>query len=351
MAIRDQANAIWIFFCMSMTAAAVPPNVEITRIGDGPIIHSGLHPSIGENIQGPSVIRVPDWIEDPLGKFYLYFADHKGRYIRLAYANEMTGPWQIHTPGSLQIEDSHFLTSAPKLTAEREAEIRQAAEARGVRLLHDVIQEVITPHIASPDVHVDHVNQRIVMYFHGLEGVGHQVSRVAVSKNGIAFEAQPEQLGRTYMRIFDWQGDTYALAMPGQLYRAEGKLALGSFEPGPLLFNKNMRHNAVLVSGDQLLVFWTQVGDAPEHIKLSTIALRGDWQQWLESEPVEVLRPELSWEGADAPVEPSVRSSAYGLVNQLRDPAIFVDDGETYLLYAIGGEAGIALAEVVIRQP
>ena len=94
MTIREQVNAIWIFFCMSMTAAAVPPDVEITRIGDGPIIHSGLHPSIGENIQGPSVIRVPDWIEDPLGKYYLYFADHKGRYIRLAYANEMTGPWQ-----------------------------------------------------------------------------------------------------------------------------------------------------------------------------------------------------------------------------------------------------------------
>ena len=25
--------------------------------------------------------RVPDWIEGRLGNYYLYFADHKGRYI------------------------------------------------------------------------------------------------------------------------------------------------------------------------------------------------------------------------------------------------------------------------------
>ena len=40
------------------------------------------------------------------------------------------------------------------------------------------------------------------MYFHGLEDVGTQVSRVATSRNGIEFEAQPEILGPSYMRIF-----------------------------------------------------------------------------------------------------------------------------------------------------
>jgi hypothetical protein len=67
---------------------------------------------------------------------------------------------------------------------------------------------------------------------------------------------------------------------------------------------------------------------------------------WRESPPAEVLRPELAWEGADAPLVPSVRSTAYGHVNQLRDPAIFEENGRIYLLYAIAGEAGIALAEV-----
>ena len=42
-------------------------SVRVTRLGDGPIIGPALHPSIGVNIQGPSLIRVPDWIEDRLG--------------------------------------------------------------------------------------------------------------------------------------------------------------------------------------------------------------------------------------------------------------------------------------------
>lgn len=62
--------------------------------------------------------------------------------------------------------------------------------------------------------------------------------------------------------------------------------------------------------------------------------------------PVEVLRPERSWEGADAPLVPSVRSTAYGHVNQLGDPAIFEEHRRFYLLYAVAGENGIAIAEL-----
>ena len=86
----------------------------------------------------------------------------------------------------------------------------------------------------------------------------------------------------------------------------------------------------------------------PERILLSHVDLSGDWCSWRESEPVEVLRPELPWEGADAPLVPSVRSTAYGHVNQLRDPAILEDEGRIYLFYAVAGESGIALAEVLI---
>jgi hypothetical protein len=98
----------------------------------------------------------------------------------------------------------------------------------------------------------------------------------------------------------------------------------------------------------ELWVFWTQVGEAPERILLSRIDLTGDWHSWKESTPIEILRPERSWEGADAPLVPSVRSTAYGQVNQLRDPAIFEEDGRVYLLYAVAGESGIAIAEILI---
>ena len=136
------------------------------------------------------------------------------------------------------------------------------------------------------------------------------------------------------------------MSMPGQFYRSRDPL--GGFEEGPLLFNPDMRHAALLKRGDTLLVFWTEVGEAPERIKLSRIDLAGDWMSWRETPGVEVLRPERDWEGADAPLEPSMRSTAYGHVNQLRDPAVFEDaaSGRVFLLYAVAGESGIAIAEV-----
>ena len=93
-------------------------------------------------------------------------------------------------------------------------------------------------------------------------------------------------------------------------------------------------------------MFWTRVGDAPETILLSTIELSPDWTQWELAGEQEVLRPQRNWEGADAPIEPSVRSTAYGHVNQLRDPALYAEDGVLYLLYAVAGESGIAIARV-----
>ena len=96
-------------------------------------------------------------------------------------------------------------------------------------------------------------------------------------------------------------------------------------------------------------MFWTRVGDIPELILLSTISLSVGWQAWKETEAIEVLRPERQWEGADAPLEPSVRSTAYGHVNQLRDPAVFVEDDHVYLLYSVAGESGIAIAEVELE--
>ena len=328
-------------------ASTVDGQVRVERLGDGPIIGPELDPSIGENIQGPSLIRVPDWVEDRLGDYYLYFADHKGLYIRLAYADDLEGPWRVHVPGSLQIADSHFLTEPPEVTPE---ELERLRESRGVlggaAISHDLLTEVATPHIASPDVHVDEANRRIVMYFHGLDGVSRQVSRVATSSDGIDFQALPERLGRTYMRVFPYDGYTYSMAMPGQFYRSRDPL--GGFQEGPRLFNPRMRHSALLRRGDTLYVFWTEVGEVPEHIKLSTIGLSGDWMGWQEAAAVEVLRPEHDWEGADAPLEPSVRSTAYGKVNQLRDPAIFEESGRVFLLYAVAGESGIALAEVFL---
>ena len=325
--------------------------VRVERLLEAPIITPATHPSIGANIQGPSLVRVPEWVENPLGSYYLYFADHKGSYIRLAYADDLLGPWRIHVPGSLQIKNTHFPAEPPpippgaleKAAAER-ASSKGGAKGGNDKLPHSLAKELTAPHIASPDVHVDHQNKRIVMYFHGLDGFSAQLSRVATSRDGIHFQGLPEKLGRTYFRVLQHSGVTYALAMPGRLYRS--KDGLTKFEEGPLLFNPKMRHSALLKRGDLLYVFWTQVGDVPERILLSTIDLSVPWEQWSETAGVEVLRPDREWEDAKEPLKPSIRSVAYGPVNQLRDPAIYGEDGRVFLLYAVAGESGIAIAEV-----
>jgi hypothetical protein len=320
--------------------------MRVTRLGDGPIIGPDTHPSIGDNVQGPSLIEVPDWIGDRLGRYYLYFADHKGGYIRLAYADDLLGPWSVHPPGTLQLGQSGFLTEPPEATDEQieqlvELCVAVLGEGHG---RDQMIQDATIPHIASPDVHVDHTHRRIIMYFHGLDALGWQVTRAATSADGRAFQAHPEVLGRPYLRAFEHDDMTYALTMPGVFLRSADGLT--GFEEGPTLFERVMRHTAVVVRGDLLHVFWTRVGDAPEAILWSTIELTDDWHDWTATDGVVVLRPEYPWEGADAPVEPSQRSVAHGTVNQLRDPALFDDDGRTLLLYAVAGESGIAIAEV-----
>ena len=311
---------------------------------DAPIIDASTHPSIGENIQGPSLIAVPSWIPDRLGNYYLYFADHKGRYIRLAYADELVGPWTVHVPGSLQLEQSHFPTEPLELEDEVLETLKRRAALDMRRLPHDLHKELTTPHVASPDVFVDEENRCIVMYFHGLQSPGTQLTRVATSGDGLVFEARPETLARSYLRVFQYRGNTYGMAMPGQLYRRDGS-GVG-FEEGPRIFNPDMRHFGLWVDDDLLHVFWTQVGHTPERILASSIDLSRPFAEWTESDPLEVMRPERPWEGSEAPLEPSIRSVAYGEVNQLRDPAVFEEKGSLYLLYAVAGESGIGIAEL-----
>ena len=86
--------------------------MHVERVGDGPLIHANMGVAIGTNINGPSVIRVPDWA-DGLGRYHLYFAHHRGDGIRLAYADRVEGPWTIHAPGALTLADSLFPVEIP----------------------------------------------------------------------------------------------------------------------------------------------------------------------------------------------------------------------------------------------
>ncbi len=290
--------------------------IEIERLGDGPIIRPNMDSRMGDNVNGPSLIEVPDWVPDPLGRYYLYFAHHNGDYIRLAYADSLAGPWRTHEAGVLPLADSHF-----------------------------------EGHIASPDVHVDSDARRIRMYYHGAKTpMGRhspQFTRAALSGDGLRFEAREETLGAPYMRGFRYGDWHYAIAMPGVFYRS--REGLSEFETGPTLFNPDMRHAAVLVRGDRLLVFYTQVGDTPERILLSEIDLTPSWTDWRPSAPRVLLEPEHDYEGANLTLRPSVRGVSHDAVRELRDPAVFESEDALFLLYSVAGEKGIALARMTLQ--
>ncbi|GIS50909.1 MAG: hypothetical protein Ct9H90mP25_3430 [Gammaproteobacteria bacterium] len=65
---------------------------------------------------------------------------------------------------------------------------------------------------------------------------------------------------------------------------------------------------------------------------LSTIELTDDWNQWTASKPVEACARN-GFEGANLPSKSQGRLHDER-VHQLRDPAIYQENGKTYLLYS-----------------
>lgn len=312
---------LWTTALRAGDAAPVP---VARRLAGSPIIRPEMLPGPdGANINGPSLIRAPRWLPNRLGTYYLYFAHHGGTYIRLAYADRLEGPWKVYDPGTLHLKD------APGCAG----------------------------HIASPDVHVDDARREIRMYFHGpAKRGGGQKSFVAVSSDGVNFKSSEEVLGQFYFRVFQWQGAWFAMAKGGWLYRSADGLT--RFVPGPNPFpggeardqNANTpgpRHVALHRVGNELRVYYSNIGDEPERILRRRLHLSSDWQTWTASAPEEILRPETVAEGADVPLKKSVAGAMRGRENALRDPAIFVDaDGRVYLLYSVAGESGIGIAEL-----
>jgi hypothetical protein len=48
------------------------------RFLQNPLITPSMMGGAGDNINGPSVIKAPDWLKNKLGKYYMYFAHPRG---------------------------------------------------------------------------------------------------------------------------------------------------------------------------------------------------------------------------------------------------------------------------------
>lgn len=343
------------------TPAASPPlpapasfTIHATRPTPDPIIPEQFLPGeAGVSINGPSLIRVPSWVKNPLGKYYLYFAHHAGLYIRLAYADNLAGPWKMY--------DGHVMP------------------------LGD--QKAVIGHIASPDVIVDDASHQICLFYHGGHppGVlrptdiddagsgGLQLSSVATSADGLNFTPSNAIIGPGYLRVFPYRDHWYGLSDSGWLRRCDrlgapftpvakviGDDIAASLDPvtrhepgatervrtgtGPDRYA--LRHVAVDVLSDRLVVYFSCVGHRPERILATVIPLTGPPEKWHATGTWEVLRPETEAEGARLPLAYSSGGISKTHVNELRDPGIFREGNQSWLLYSLAGEHGLGLAKL-----
>jgi hypothetical protein len=322
--------------------------VTVTRFAQNPLVMVDSSPTLGKNVNGPTVIRVPAWVQRPLGRYYMYFANHRGDYIRLAYADQVTGPWKIHEPGVLHARDTAFYRQQPDLMTEGG----------------------MNTHLASPEIFIDEPNRRIVMWTHGWftngerwpgtlreaqawakeRGYG-QYSQVSESPDGLRFTSLPAITKESYLRVFQYGEYFYSISRLGQLSRSRDLRA--SFELGGNPFRDSayagrVRHVALVRKGNQLQVLFTAIGDAPERIYLTTIDLTRDWTEWRTTPPIDVLQPGPDYECGNLPIEKSQVGDVMGRVRQIRDPHVFADEGRTYLFYAVCGEQGVAGAEITL---
>ena len=269
-----------------------------------------------DNINGPCVIKVPDWIENPLGTYYMYFAHHGGKYIRMAYADYPTGPWIVKSGGVLDLDE------APN----------------------------VFDHIASPEIFI--MADQIVMYFHGRRdpSIGGQSTHIAISTNGLEFTAYPDEIALPYFRIIQIGEYFYGFAKKGykgiQIYRGTSPLDI-ELEKGPLLLPKT-RHVSLWLRGNQLYVFHSRIGDLPESILVSIIDIGQDWKKWKASSPQLITTVEHDYEGVDLPFRRSGGGTGHNPLHQLRDPYIFLEEYNNtgFLYYTVKGEKGIAMANI-----
>ena len=129
----------------------------------GAILQADQIDALGEpNINGPALIRAPSFAGRRLGKYYLYFSQHRGGAIWLAVSDVFAGPWRIHPEPVLTLADTHY-----------------------------------SDHNASPDVIPDASSGQVRMYFHGGDGteLSEQSESIAISDDGLTFRLSHRDVG------------------------------------------------------------------------------------------------------------------------------------------------------------
>ena len=249
------------------------------RFAENPLITFSRSPSIGDNANGPTVIRVPRWVQRPLGRYYMYFAHHSGQFIRLAYADSVRGPWKIHEPGVLKVADTAFYRPQPD----------PADSPSGVYT-----------HLASPEIYIDESRSESCCgsmecgprdsggpSAAGRGGVGEAARVRAIHAGGRVARRidvprpahhQTELLARDSLRgTLLRYGQTRATA---QSVESARRLRT-RWQSVPRFTVRGSSASRVAARDNGLLhIVFSAIGDAPENILYTTVSMKGDWDTW-----------------------------------------------------------------------
>jgi len=217
---------------------------RVKRLNHGkPLVHIDDYARLGitneaDNIQGPSVMRVPAWIPasrrvHPEAVYYMYFGHHRGKYIRMAWARRIEGPWTLHRMGP---------DVRPGERGVLDLGNRDVSIGNGI-----VLTQERRAVISSPEVSVDDEGRRIVLYIQAgtnIEVDGAPATTtgglVATSPYGLDFNPgahtgygiEPVILGPDYVSTFIFDGELYGVGNGGTIYQAPSAAAPWTPPPG-----------------------------------------------------------------------------------------------------------------------
>lgn len=351
-----------------------------------------------DNISEPSVIRVPDWIEsadraDPSAEYYMYFAAHHGGFIRLAWAEDIEGPWNLYDmEPDVAPEELGVLSvwGGEVIDVGQGVEIRPGECEPGRRKYRQ--------HASGPFAMADDANQQILLYW----GVGTCVwlddelfgsmQLLAVSPDGLDFNdgIQPAAMGKAFMKLFRSGDEYWGISNQAKvLSPPDPQSPTGGYEDvpvGELVFARTVppdmhaclfddqpspsdaprvRHSDIHPmpgdDGETLWWFYSVKGYSeidgehqPEQIMFTELR-RGANDCWGADWPGEVvLRAAPGWECGEMEVTSGVAGESGRFdraVNNLRDPDFFIDDdGDMYVFYAGCGEKGIGMVRLELQE-
>ena len=274
----------------------------------------------GKNLTGPSVMKVPQWVDEPLGAYYMYFANHIGKEIRLAFANDPLGPWEVYSKPVLEL-----------------SELKGALR-----------------HVASPEAVIDWGSRQFYLFVHSpIADSRGQKTFTTVSDDGSLFY----QIGNgptidfPYVRVFHWDSQFWAVGRHSRSYLLfSSDTPEGEWLPqGSLPLGENVRHVGLKVFESTLLVAFSRVEESPESIYMVALDLTHfERNSVFGSAPVGCLVSAVyPFEGAALdPVASEPGPQKLMIANDVRDPDLFIDDGAVYLFYSVGGERGIAAGHI-----